>query len=158
MRNSYNPNSDTAGFGCIKCPEFTYASEDGASCQFYDSILSSKHDSQDWRDEGEKHMYHLSQLPKILSFCISNPHSPLCHDSSFQLGPIFPINSSDHKTRRVFYLSDRQPLITSDFSFHQSRVDSVGLNNHSYVYMLFQVQNATVQELRDYLELKVSGV
>jgi len=52
----------------------------------------------------------------------------------------------------IFYLSNQDPLEIDRYDFHQSKVSTETLTKHSYIYMLFNLQNTPISKLKQFFD------
>ena len=118
----------------MKCPEHTYSSNSRVACVTYDQALINNK------------MYP-SHILKPDLFCLNSKYNNICEKDSKVVGPI-KFNTEDSKKEHpVFYLSNRHPLRTDRYEFHVSKDTPRLKKAHSYIYMLFDIKNASLTQL-----------
>jgi hypothetical protein len=100
-------------------------------------------------------VYHVHQIMQPQLFCKKDSNKYLaCDRSEDQIGPIQILDHDEtvRNNNAVFYLTNRSPLNTSRYEFHQSKKDQEQFNFHSFMYMLFDLQNLPINKLKDFVD------
>lgn len=90
-------------------------------------------------------MTYLSQPSQI---CSANSH--FCDGSL--LGPIKNKTQTSEKSDLIFYFANKEKLETSRYDFHISKMSDELHLNKSYVYLLYNIKNAPVGQLEEFLD------
>jgi len=74
-----------------------------------------------------------------------------CDDEdSRAVGPIKLDPTSDSKTQPVFFFANQAPLETERYEFHRNHKSKVA--NSSFIYMLYELEDISLDMLKNYLE------
>ena len=98
----------------------------------------------------ELYPIYLLQANEICSF---KRHNNICDFDNSVIGPIKADQKrlSSQANPPVFYFTARSPLVTQRYEFHKSQFSSELQANNSYIYMLFDVHNAELSQLSEFL-------
>ena len=133
----YSPEQ---GDNCKACPEYTFANEDRTACIPYDIIT-------DQRDN----MHHLNKLMRPDVFCATQKNQNICDEGKREIGPIALPSVPGRKSQKVFFLSNRESLMTEMYDFHRSKLSPHSRVHQSYVYMLYNWEHAPIDQLREFI-------
>lgn len=105
---SYSPEQ---GDNCRTCPEYTFSSPDRTACIPYDIITDQRNN-----------MHHLNKLVRPDVFCATQKNQNICDEGKREIGPIALPSVAGHKSQKVFFLSNKESLMTEMYDFHRSKV------------------------------------
>jgi len=96
-----------------QCPEYTFSNEDKTACIPYDIITDQANN-----------MHHLNKLMRADVFCSTQKNQNICDEGKREIGPITLPSVPGHKSQKVFFLSNRESLMTEMYDFHKSKVSA----------------------------------
>jgi hypothetical protein len=79
---------------------------------------------------------------RIDLFCEEDENVHQCDGDSKALGPIKHDPNSTDKSEAAYYFTNKMPLETERYEFHQNKYSVVA--NSSFIYMLLEVPNLDV--------------
>ena len=105
--------------------------------------------------EKSKYMFP-SYLLRPDVICRNGKNGNICESDREIVGPIKAKRQAGDteasKTQPVYYFTNRQPLQTERYEFHKSLYTDRMQNDQSYVYMLFDLTNAPISQLSEFIQ------
>lgn len=84
-------------------------------------------------------------------FCSTQKNQNICDEGKREIGPITLPSVPGHKSQKVFFLSNKESLMTEMYDFHKSKVSPHSRVHQSYIYMLYNFEHVSIDQLREFI-------
>lgn len=128
----YNPEE---GSKCKRCPDFTFPNSERTKCVPYDRITTKY-----------GNMFALYML-RPEQFCRKKENIHYCNQDKNAIGPINQNKFINTNQDVLFFFTNSSPLLTDSIEFHKQKSTSETNQNHSYIYLIFELKHAQVSQI-----------